>query len=108
VYSNKQTGEILRELRIKMKLTQLQVSNTLKLSPKIISFYESGERFPSKEVLANITKLYGVTPNYVLGIDESEDTDEIRSVARDLWSLDETDRNTVRNLIDRLREKGKK
>lgn len=59
----------LRELRLMKKMTQSQVAARLGLSKAVISGYENNIKTPSLEVLAQISLLYGVSTDYLLGLD---------------------------------------
>ena len=59
--------ERLRDLRIRCGYAQRQVANTLRVSPSIISSYETGERTPSTENLLALSYLYRCSTDYLLG-----------------------------------------
>ena len=59
--------ERLRSLRIQNHLSQKEVSKILRISPAIISSYESGERTPSLEKLLALSNLYKCSTDYLLG-----------------------------------------
>ncbi len=69
--------ERLREMRLKMKMTQRDVANALHLSPSLISSYESGDRTPSADVLLSISYLYKCSTDYLLGRDFLKESEEI-------------------------------
>ena len=60
-------AERLRQLRINSGLSQRTVANRLKISPSIISSYETGERTPSTENLLALSYLYRCTTDFLLG-----------------------------------------
>ena len=57
----------LKELRIKMGLSQRVVAERLNVSPSIISSYETGERTPSTENLLLLSYLFHCSTDYLLG-----------------------------------------
>ncbi len=57
----------LRELRLSQNLSQSDVAKKLKLSPSIVSGYETGERTPSTENLLALSYLYKCSTDYLLG-----------------------------------------
>lgn len=59
--------EKLQTLRTKYGYSQKQVAEKLKVSPSIVSGYETGERTPSTEVLLSLSYLYGCSTDYLLG-----------------------------------------
>ena len=62
-------GERLKELRKQQRLTQVQVAERLGLSKAVISSYEVASRHPSYDILIKMAALYGVTTDYLLGLD---------------------------------------
>ena len=60
-------SERLRELRVKIGLSQRAVAKHLDVSPSIISSYETGERTPSVENLLSLSYLYHCSTDYLLG-----------------------------------------
>lgn len=57
----------LRKLRLKYNYSQREVAERLKISPSIISGYETGERTPSTENLLALSYLYKCSTDYLLG-----------------------------------------
>ena len=57
----------LRQLRLLNKLSQKEVAIKLKISPSIVSGYETGERTPSLENLLALSFLYKCSTDYLLG-----------------------------------------
>lgn len=62
-------GYRLKELRKSKKMTQAQAANRLNLSKTTISGYENNVKTPSLEVLKNLANLYGVSADYILGLE---------------------------------------
>ncbi len=62
----------LAELRKKNKLTQLELAEKLNYSDKAVSKWEQGESLPGIEVLYKISKLYGVSLDYLVGEDHKK------------------------------------
>lgn len=80
--------EKLRGLRSQYGLSQKQVAQKLKISPSIVSGYETGERTPSAEIILSLAYLYNVSTDFLLGkqsidprivIDVSQLTDKQRA-----------------------------
>ena len=63
--------EKLRDLRTKAGLSQRAVANHLRVSPSIISSYETGERTPSTENLLALSYLYRCSTDFLLGRESS-------------------------------------
>lgn len=57
----------LRTARIKNGYSQRDVAKMLKISPSIVSGYETGERTPSVEILLSLAYLYKSSTDYLLG-----------------------------------------
>lgn len=57
----------LKELRLAQNLSQYDVAKKLKISPSIVSGYETGERTPSTEKLLALSSLYKCSTDYLLG-----------------------------------------
>ena len=62
------------DLRVEMKMTQLQLAEMLNYSDKAVSKWERGEAIPDVTVLKRIADHFGVTVDYLL---ESQHGDEI-------------------------------
>jgi transcriptional regulator with XRE-family HTH domain len=62
-------GYRLRALRKQKKLTQTQVASRLNLSKTTISGYENNIKTPSVDTLIQLSSLYGVSTDYLLGIE---------------------------------------
>ena len=59
--------EKLKSLRLKYGYSQKLVADKIKVSPSIVSGYETGERTPSTEVLLSLSYLYNTSTDYLLG-----------------------------------------
>ena len=60
----------LRELLRDEKLNQKQFAAAIGVSQSCVSFWLKGERQPTAENLYNIAKLYGVSADFLLGLNE--------------------------------------
>ena len=65
-------GWRLSELRLNKKLTQTQVARRLNLSKTTISGYENNIKTPSLDVLTQLSILYGVSSDYILGLENRD------------------------------------
>lgn len=70
-----ETGEIIRNLRIKNNLTSKELSRILNVSESSISLYESGKRNPSISQLVKLSDFFKVSTDFLLGIDRKENSD---------------------------------
>lgn len=95
-----QLGSRIKQLRLKANLTQAELARILNVSSALISAYELGERKPSLELLVSLTDTFGVSSDYLLGIQNSA------PYSIDGLSTEET--QTVETLISLLRVKQNK
>lgn len=61
--------ERLKSLRLKHGYSQKLLAEKLRVSPSIVSAYETGERTPSTENLLSLSFLYNISVDYLLGRD---------------------------------------
>ena len=64
----------ITELRLMNGMTQLELGEKLNYSDKTISKWERGESSPEIGVLVEIARLFGVTMDYLVGIETVEQT----------------------------------
>ena len=62
-------SEKLKALREARGLTQLQVANRIGISKAMISAYETASKAPSIEVLIRLSRLFGVSVDYLVCVD---------------------------------------
>lgn len=89
----------LKELRIKYGYTQMQVADKVKVSPSIISGYETGERTPSAEVLLSLSIIYNCSVDYLLGKQTQEPT-----AIFDTAGLTDKQIKAIRTLIESIKD----
>ena len=83
----------LKQLRTAKHLTQGQVAQRIGVTTSMVSSYETDIRLPSFEVLIKISRLFGVTVDYLLCIEDrrlidvSALTDEEAAVIFDMVNL---------------------
>lgn len=63
----------LKKLRKDHHMTQAQLAYVLGVSEAVISNYECIRTQPTLRFLITISKKFGVSPDYLLGIEKSED-----------------------------------
>ena len=61
-------GEKLKKLRLGQKLTQQQLADRIGVAKSVVSYYESGDRYPSYDVLIRISEIFHTTTDYLLGV----------------------------------------
>lgn len=57
----------IKELRINNDLTQKDLAIFLGLTPKMISFYELGQRTPPSDIILKLAEKFNVSTDYLLG-----------------------------------------
>ena len=83
----------LKQLRTTKHLTQGQVAKRIGVTASMVSSYETDIRLPSYEVLIKIARLFGVTVDYLLCIEDrrfldiSTLTEEEAAVVCDMVNL---------------------
>ena len=90
-------GERLRNLRKQKNLMQKQLAALIGVKNSIISFYEVGDRFPSPEIIIKLSRVLGVSTDFLLGVGHGE--------TMDISGLDDEDKLLLRAMADRLRKK---
>lgn len=59
---------ILKNLRKQNNLTQAELAKKLGISKSTIGMYEQGRRCPDNKTLVNISKIFDVSTDYILGV----------------------------------------
>lgn len=62
-------GIKLKELRIEKGLSQRKLGEIFNVCNQTVSFWESGSREPDMDMLVEIAEYFGVSVDYLLGID---------------------------------------
>ncbi len=68
-------GNILKTQRLKKGMTQKQLAQRLEVTKSVISAYETGLRLPSYDILIHIAKLFNVSTDFLLGVENKQDID---------------------------------
>lgn len=63
-------GKKLKSLRKSQQLTQKQLAERIGVAKSIISYYETGNRYPSYDVLVKIAHVFHVTTDFLLDMDK--------------------------------------
>ena len=108
----------IKELRLEHGLTQKELSDFLGLTPKMISFYELGQRVPPSDIILNLADKFKVSTDYLLGNDtpatekpDAPSKRDMNDLAKflnktevlfdgDTYRLDEEDRQKLRNALE--------
>lgn len=80
-------------------MTQQQLAGRLGVAKSIVSYYESGDRFPSYDVLIKIARIFHVTTDYLLNVE--------RTHVIDVSELSDEEIAVVTSMVALLRDKRK-
>ncbi len=102
---DKNFGKILRDFRVKNKLTQEQLSEKLGISLKYISRIENGNNGVKTQTLINYMNILGITPNTIYSsfITNKDITKNIE-ISEKLSSLSDEKKNFISAMIDLLQD----
>lgn len=92
----------LKNLRIEKGLKQTELAEKLFINKSMISAYEKGTRMPSLDVLIQLTYIFNVSIDFLLGIQRGEVDDKTKSV--DVSGLNDKQVNIIESLIIEFRE----
>jgi len=90
-------GEKLKMLRTGQKMTQQALADRIGVAKSVVSYYESGERYPSYDVLVRIAHIFHTTTDYLL--------DMKRERVIDVSGLSEDDIAAVTSVVEALKRK---
>ena len=89
-------GNTLITLRLKKNMTQAQLAQKLGPTKSVISAYETGLRLPSYDILIHIARIYNVSTDYLLGIEQKQEID--------LSGLSQEEIAALLNLINAMKQ----
>ncbi len=93
-------GDKLKMLRTGQNLTQQQLATRLGVQKSVVSYYESGERTPSTDVLIKLARVFHTTIDYLLDVK--------RERVIDVSELSESDIAAVTAVVEALKNKNEK
>lgn len=80
-------GERLKKLRLSKQLSQQELGNLLGITKVSICGYENGTRTPSLDILCEMARVFGVSTDYLLGMEipiiDTDNKQFIGSVSRE-------------------------
>ena len=94
--------ERLRNTRLRIGITQEYVARELNIPRTAVVQMENGTRRVTSEELAVLCDIYGISADYVLGIEK--DNSPVRFIARSFESLSEEDQREITFLIEFKKE----
>jgi Predicted transcriptional regulators len=71
----------IKSLRTECVMTQKELADKLRLTPKMISFYELGERVPPPDILLKLSDIFNVSVDYLLGKTDTKTTQQVKDTA---------------------------
>ncbi|MFR8774877.1 MAG: helix-turn-helix domain-containing protein [Eggerthellaceae bacterium] len=101
-YSNR-----IRPLRKKLKMTQKQMAEQLFIDQSALATYENGTREIPIDILVKLSKMYGISVDYLLGVSDFAVLDDalVRTQTKELIdSLSATQVFEVKGYIRRMIE----
>ncbi len=90
-------GTKLKTLRKGQKLTQQQLAERIGVAKSVVSYYESGDRYPSYDILIRIAHIFHTSTDYLLDVS--------RDRVIDVSGLSETDIAVVTCVAEALKRK---
>ena len=91
-------GSRLKRLRVKKYMTQADIAKDLGLTKSVISAYETGLRLPSYDILIHIATIFGVSTDYLLGLENN------KKQGLDLSGLTDAEIDALSQLIKAMKE----
>jgi len=102
-------GVRLKQLRIKKNRSLQEVADAVQASKAHIWEIErGGSKNPSMELLDKLADYFQVSVAYLVGEEPDEEKAGLVALYRDLTKLDEGDRETIRLVMQGLKEKRRK
>lgn len=92
----------LKNLRIEKGLNQTELAEKLFINKSMISSYEKGTRMPSLDVLMQLTFIFNVSIDYMLGVQRNEVKDKQKNI--DISGLNDNQIKIIENLINEFRD----
>ena len=67
---NNEFGNNLKQLRLEKRNSQRKLGEIFEVVNQTVSFWETGSREPDLDTLVKIAKYFGVTTDYLLGLED--------------------------------------
>lgn len=104
MFSKQLFAKRLKELREKAGLNQKECAEKLNVSRGSISFYENEERLPDIETVYNISTLFGVSVDYLIGLTDVKTSNIDIKATCDYTGLTERSISTLNYVQCKLKE----
>lgn len=107
--SNLTLGQVIKKLRKEKELTQEELAEQLMVSAQAVSKWENGSSMPDISQVVPIANFFGVTTDYLFGISDQDDRDEVRKALGEIYKIydncpDGEEGPTALVLFDKYRE----
>ncbi|MDE6597157.1 MAG: helix-turn-helix domain-containing protein [Clostridia bacterium] len=66
------TGKIIKEERLQKKMSQRNLAEVLGVTQDSVSLWEKGKRLPATEHIIALCKYFGISADYLLGLDKTK------------------------------------
>ena len=98
----KKINEIIKDFREDNDLSQQEVSNFLNVPRSTYGHYETGNSKIPLEVIIQLSKLYNITPNDILGFSSDLVGTDISKFYK-LWQIIEKEKINIDKLIEMIK-----
>lgn len=95
----------LRNLRIENNMSQSELARRLYINRSMICAYEKENRMPSLDVLMQLSAIFNVSVDFLLGTEKDAVLDKERNI--DITGLSQSQIDIIKNLINEFRNKHK-
>ncbi|MGN1423542.1 MAG: helix-turn-helix domain-containing protein [Oscillospiraceae bacterium] len=89
-------SERLKQLRQEAGLTQQQLADKIWMTKASICYYEQGDRIPSPDVLVKLAKVFHVSTDHLLGIEE-------KTRYLDVSGISDSDLLTLKRIVELMK-----
>lgn len=100
-------GDRIRKLRESRRLTQVELGRMLNVSKSVISAYENGQYLPKHNILWKIAKQFGVSMDYLYGMDKAEPETNSPDMLLHVKGLDEEQLHIVSLVVEQFARAGR-
>lgn len=97
--------ERLYELRKKKGMTQEEEADYLSVSAQAVSKWESGSSLPELAMLPKLSSFFGVSTDYLLGVDLLAEENEAEEALKKSWALRDKDPASALKILEEALEK---
>lgn len=93
-------GMRLKNLRKQNNLTQVELARKINVTKSVVSAYENDMRLPSFNTLIAIARVFNVTTDFLLGVENTENRQTV-----DLSGLTDNEISALLNLIKAMKQR---